>query len=214
MSSPPSMPERSVFERLRELLETEQAKEEITFSILEHEAAYTSEESARVRGTSLSSGAKALIVKLSSKRGGSATAEPQTQLTASASANTVEENNINNNDNNNDNSFFVMFVIPADRKFATKQVKKQIEGIKNLRFATKEEVYDVTNGLTPGSIPPFGKSLFGTRIRNVYCDQMLADEDTINFNAGDHSRSISITFDDYCKVENPILGKFTVSQQS
>ena len=204
----PSTPEQSVFERLLELLQTKQAAEGIKFSILEHEPAYTSEESARVRGTTLSSGAKALIVKLSSKKGSGASCTSEPQPTSSAT-NTVQGIKINNS---NDNDFFVMFVIPADRKFATKQVKRQIEGIKNLRFATKEEVYEVTNGLTPGSIPPFGRSLFGTKIRSVYCDQMLAGEDAINFNAGDHSRSISITFDDFCKVENPILGTF--SQQS
>src|SRR5437868_1238573 len=53
---------------------------------------------------------------------------------------------------------FVMFVLPADRRLASKQVRQQA-GIRSLRFATREEVLELT-GLTPGSIPPFG-SLFG-----------------------------------------------------
>src|SRR5688572_23805722 len=53
---------------------------------------------------------------------------------------------------------WVMFVMPADRKLASKQVRKA-RAWKGLRFADKDEVLELT-GLTPGSIPPFG-SLFG-----------------------------------------------------
>lgn len=49
-----------VFERLSELLQRHDAD----FNILRHEPVFTSEEAARVRGTTLSSGAKALICKL------------------------------------------------------------------------------------------------------------------------------------------------------
>ncbi len=49
----------SLFERLEAWLTDRQA----AFSVSRHEPVYTSEEAARVRGTALSSGAKALIVK-------------------------------------------------------------------------------------------------------------------------------------------------------
>jgi len=49
----------TVFERITELL-TDQSAD---FEVLHHEPVYTSEEAARVRGTSLSSGAKALICR-------------------------------------------------------------------------------------------------------------------------------------------------------
>ena len=49
----------SVFHRLETLL-TQQG---VAFKVLRHEPVYTSEEAARVRGTPLASGAKALIVK-------------------------------------------------------------------------------------------------------------------------------------------------------
>ena len=52
-------PEPSVFERLSSWL----AEHQVSFEVLEHDSVYTSEEAARVRGTSLSSGAKALICK-------------------------------------------------------------------------------------------------------------------------------------------------------
>src|SRR6476469_1820783 len=47
---------------------------------------------------------------------------------------------------------FVMIVLPADRKLASREVRKAA-GIKSLRFASREEVVQLT-GLAPGSIPP------------------------------------------------------------
>jgi Ala-tRNA(Pro) deacylase len=97
---------------------------------------------------------------------------------------------------------FVMFVLPADRRLASKQVRREAK-INSLRFATREEVLEIT-GLTPGSIPPFG-SLFSLP---TYCDVGLAQNEQINFNAGDHSISIRMRYSDYVGVEQPTLGSF------
>lgn len=97
---------------------------------------------------------------------------------------------------------FVMFVVPADQKLDSKQVRQAL-GIHGLRFATREELKELT-GLPPGAVPPFG-SLFG--LPN-YCDTRLAENERINFNAGDNSISISLRYEDYLKVENPTLGTF------
>ena len=98
---------------------------------------------------------------------------------------------------------FVMFVLPADRKLDSKRVRQAL-GIRGLRFATAEELRDLT-GLAPGAVPPFG-SLFGLP---THCDSHLAENDRINFNAGDHSISISVRFLDYLEIEKPSLGSFT-----
>jgi Ala-tRNA(Pro) deacylase len=97
---------------------------------------------------------------------------------------------------------FVMFVVPADRKLDSHAVRRA-KGWRKLRFATKEEVMEMT-GLTPGSIPPFG-SLFGLP---TVCDERLGESETINFNAGDHSVSVSMRHEDYVQVEKPELGAF------
>jgi len=97
---------------------------------------------------------------------------------------------------------FVMIVLPADRKLASKATR-QAAGIKSLRFATREEVEQLT-GLAPGSIPPFG-SLFGLA---TWCDERLSEHERINFNAGDHAISISMTYADYVAAEQPRLGRF------
>jgi Ala-tRNA(Pro) deacylase len=136
----------------------------VAFDVLRHEPVYTSEEAAAIRGTTLSSGAKALVCKADDR--------------------------------------FVMIVLPADRKLASKLVRKSA-GIKSLRFATKEEVLELTS-LAPGSIPPFG-SLFDLP---TWCDAGLAEQPRINFNAGDHAISISLALAEYQRVEQPRLGQF------
>ncbi len=150
----------TVFDRLSSFLQGQG----VDFSVLRHSPVFTSEEAAAVRGTSLASGAKALICK----------ADEQ----------------------------FVLIVLPADRRLASKQVRKEA-GVKSLRFATREEVEQLTD-LAPGSIPPFG-SLFNL---STWCDSRLSEQPRINFNAGDHAVSISMTYEDFVRSETPSMGNY------
>jgi Ala-tRNA(Pro) deacylase len=150
----------SVFDRVERLLR----EQGIVFSVLRHEAVYTSEEAARIRGTPLASGAKALVCKGDER--------------------------------------FVMFVVPADRKLDSRSVRRA-QGWRKLRFASVDEVAELT-GLAPGAIPPFG-SLFGLP---TLCDRRLGENESINFNAGDHSISVSMRYNDYLLVEHPVMGTF------
>lgn len=93
----------------------------------------------------------------------------------------------------------VLFVMPANRRLASKEVRRQA-GYKKLRFANLEEVWELT-GLRPGAIPPFG-SLFGLA---TFCDPTLGENERINFNAGDHAVSISMRYADYIVAEQPSL---------
>jgi Ala-tRNA(Pro) deacylase len=150
----------SVFDRVESLLKLHG----IASQVLRHEPVYTSEEAARVRGTLLASGAKALVIK--------------------------------------GEAGFVMFVLPADRKLDSHAVR-QAKGWRKLRFATREEVMELT-GLAPGSIPPFG-SLFDLP---TLCDVRLGENAVINFNGGDHCISVSMRYEDYVLVEDPEPGTF------
>lgn len=151
----------SVFERVEALLQ----QAGVPFTVLRHEPVFTSEQAAVVRGTPLSSGAKALVMRAGDR--------------------------------------FVMFVLPADRKLDSKKARAAL-AVKSLRFATAEEVLELT-GLKPGSIPPFG-SLFGLP---TYCEVDLENNTSINFNAGAHTISVSMTCTDYFQVEKPRLATFT-----
>ena len=150
-----------VFQRLHDWLR----QAGVPFTVLRHEPVYTSEQAAAVRGTSLASGAKALVVKAGER--------------------------------------FVLFVLPADRKLDSRKARDAL-GVKGLRFATREEVEQLT-GLQPGSIPPFG-SLFGLA---TYCDPALAENPSINFNAGDHAISVQMPYEAYVRVEKPVMASVT-----
>ena len=98
---------------------------------------------------------------------------------------------------------FLLLVLPADRKLDSRKARTHL-GVRELRFATREEVGQLT-GLQPGSIPPFG-SLFQLP---TYCDPALAANESINFNAGDHSISVQMKHADYVKVEQPTIAEIT-----
>jgi Ala-tRNA(Pro) deacylase len=151
----------SIFDRLHGWLE----ENAVPFTVLRHEPVFTSEQAAAVRGTSLASGAKALVVKSGER--------------------------------------FVLLVLPADRKLDNRKARDSL-GVKGLRFASKEEVEQLT-GLQPGSIPPFG-SLFDLP---TYCDPAVAENPSINFNAGDHAISIQMAYADYVRVEKPVPAVLT-----
>lgn len=148
---------QSVLQQIEVLLDQHSVK----YNLLRHDPVYTSAEAAAVRGTTLSSGAKALICKCDSQQ--------------------------------------VMFVMPADRRLSGKLVRHKI-GFRKTRFATRQEVLQITS-LTPGCIPPFG-SLFGLP---TWCDPSLSENEQINFNAGAHAVSISMSYLDYVRVEQPQL---------
>jgi len=99
-------------------------------------------------------------------------------------------------------SKYVMLVIPGDEKFQNKKVKQAI-GAKDLRFATEEEVWKVTEGVKPGGIPPFG-NIFGIE---VVADSKVFENDKIVFNAGDRSFSIGMTSKDYKNIVQPTVAE-------
>jgi Ala-tRNA(Pro) deacylase len=151
----------SVFERLHSKLQ----QAGLAFTVLRHEPVFTSEQAAAIRGCSLATGAKALILKAGEQ--------------------------------------FVLAVLPADRKLDSKKAREAF-GVKSIRFATKEEVLQLT-ALEPGSIPPFG-SLFELP---TSCDPALGDNESINFNAGDHAISVRMTYADFVSLERPAMQSLT-----
>src|SRR4051812_31298721 len=52
---------------------------------------------------------------------------------------------------------FQLFVLPADLQLDAKRVKQELK-VRSIRFATKEELLELT-GLVPGSVPPFGSPI-------------------------------------------------------
>lgn len=148
----------------------------VSYKTFEHEPVRTSEEAAATRPEyDLSQGAKALIVRVKRK-----------------SVDGVELNE------------FVQVVVPGDKKFDSKKVKDFFSA-KDIRFATEEEVKDITGGVELGGVPPFG-NIFGLK---VLVDESLFSHEEIIFNAGDRSVSIAMMGEEYKKIVKPETGAIT-----
>ncbi len=92
---------------------------------------------------------------------------------------------------------FVIVIIPADRKLDSKKLKKVL-GSKKLRFATEEELKEIT-GCDKGALPPFG-SFFNLPL---IVDKALFEEAEMAFNAGSLENSIKMKTKDYKILVHP-----------
>jgi Ala-tRNA(Pro) deacylase len=98
---------------------------------------------------------------------------------------------------------FVLTVLAADRSVDWKLLAPLV-GDRKARFANDVELQEVT-GLSKGAVPPFG-NLFG--VRTIY-DRSLLDVDAVNFNAGSHTNSISMSRDDLIRVGGGEVADFS-----
>jgi Ala-tRNA(Pro) deacylase len=94
---------------------------------------------------------------------------------------------------------FRLIVLPADRKLGSKRLKQAL-GVKDVRFASREELFELT-GLVPGSVPPFGEPILPF--------PLFADHEVgvrfprVAFNAGDLCRSIVMSAGDWEAIARP-----------
>jgi len=152
----------TVHERIKQFLR----EKEVEHRSVHHEPTFTSEESAKARGENISTGGKALLMKVSGE--------------------------------------FKLFVISAAKKSDSKKIKAYF-GVKKLRFATKEELLELT-GLVPGSVPPFGEPIFPF---GLYVDTSITENESIAFNAGSLTDSIIMSVADYVRVAEPAVFDFS-----
>ncbi|MCP4047784.1 MAG: hypothetical protein GY732_17560, partial [Gammaproteobacteria bacterium] len=99
---------------------------------------------------------------------------------------------------------FRLFVLPADRKLDSTAIRRQL-GVKKTRFATTEELHQLT-GLVPGAVPPFGEPILPF---DIYADESVGTKtDRVAFNAGSLSHSIIMSASDWLAAARPIRFKF------
>jgi len=94
-----------------------------------------------------------------------------------------------------DNNFF-MVCVSAAYKIDSKKVRKALK-LRKLRFATEEELMELTN-CVPGGVPPFGQ-IFKLK---MYLDKTVLKNENVAFNAGRLDRSIKMKRGDYEKAVN------------
>src|SRR4030042_1466650 len=98
---------------------------------------------------------------------------------------------------------FIMLVLSAAKKIDSKKVK-EILGAKSLRFATPEEVTQLT-GCIPGGVPPFA-NIFGLELlvdRTIQINKFMA------FNAGERTKYLKLKTTDYLRLLKPRIEEFS-----
>jgi Ala-tRNA(Pro) deacylase len=98
---------------------------------------------------------------------------------------------------------FKLFVLSAAKKVDSQKIKEHF-GEKKLRFATPEELKDLT-GLVPGAVPPFGKPITPFEL---HVDVSVTANEKIAFNAGSLTDSIIMSCKDYLRVASPEVFEF------
>jgi Ala-tRNA(Pro) deacylase len=99
---------------------------------------------------------------------------------------------------------FRLFVLSAALKIDSAAIKRHFQ-IKKLRFASADELRDLT-GLVPGSVPPFGAPILPFEL---FADPSVFENDKIAFNAGSLTDSIILPVEDYQRVAQPMVFRFT-----
>jgi len=102
---------------------------------------------------------------------------------------------------------FVLAVLRADQKLDSRALQCLL-GARKLRFASREELAAQTDGLVPGTVPPFGHPILDFPL---YVDEAITHNDRIAFNAGMLTRSIVMPMADYLAASNPIIATFAMT---
>lgn len=103
---------------------------------------------------------------------------------------------------------FKLFVLSAAKKIDSHKIKARF-GVKKLRFATPEELQQIT-GLVPGSVPPFGRPVLPF---DLYVDTSITLNEKIAFNAGSLMTSIIMSCRDYLSLAGPEIFDFSSVNQ-
>jgi Ala-tRNA(Pro) deacylase len=97
------------------------------------------------------------------------------------------------------NDEFVLCVVRGTNKLDYKKVR-EILGVRKLRFATPEEVFEVM-GVNIGACYPFG-SIAGIK---MLVDETLAENKMITFSPGVHDKHVYMEWGEYVKSTKPSL---------
>jgi Ala-tRNA(Pro) deacylase len=102
-----------------------------------------------------------------------------------------------------------MTVLPASSRIDFTLIKKATNTTK-IELATELEFKHVFPGCEVGAMPPFG-NLYGIQ---VYCASILAEDEEIAFNAGNHTELIRLSFHDFKTLVQPKIVEFTTKYKS
>jgi Ala-tRNA(Pro) deacylase len=95
----------------------------------------------------------------------------------------------------------MMLALPASRQVDLERARDLFG---ELRLAEEDEFDPVFADCELGAMPPFG-NLYGI---TVFVDRSLADDESILFQAGTHTDTISMRYSDFERLVHPIEAEF------
>lgn len=101
---------------------------------------------------------------------------------------------------------FRLFILSAEKKLDSVAIKAHFRA-KKTRFASPEELMELT-GLVPGSVPPFGAPILPFPL---YVDPSVFENQKIAFNAGSLTDSIIMGIEDYRKIAQAEVFRFSLT---
>ena len=93
-----------------------------------------------------------------------------------------------------------MLVLPASRRVDEERAASALEA-SEVRLAREDEFTATFLDCDVGAMPPFG-NLYGVP---VYVDNELTEDETITFQAGTHTRTISLKYADFERLVRPTV---------
>lgn len=97
----------------------------------------------------------------------------------------------------------IMAVLPASYHVNSEKLSKLV-GSSSLRLAVESEFAGLYPNCEPGAMPPLG-NLYSQR---VFVDERLTEDETIVFNAGNHTEAVRMRYGDFKRLVKPAVGAF------
>ena len=98
---------------------------------------------------------------------------------------------------------YIVAVLPANKTIDLERTS-QLLGEDALELATEIEISQHCPDCEMGSLPPFG-SQYGMR---TLLDESLSQDDEVVFEGNTHQEAIRMKFDDFVRIEQPLIGSF------
>ncbi|MGH7857548.1 MAG: aminoacyl-tRNA deacylase [Candidatus Binatia bacterium] len=99
---------------------------------------------------------------------------------------------------------FLMTVLPAPKRVDFVKLASLLPE-HEAHLPTEDEFRALFPGCEPGAMPPFG-NLFGVE---VLVDRSLEKDESIVFQAGTHSESVRMRYDDFKRLAKPKIADFS-----
>jgi Ala-tRNA(Pro) deacylase len=96
-----------------------------------------------------------------------------------------------------------MLVLPANLQVDFERLRELFHA-QQVRLAQEQEFDYLFPDCQVGAMPPFG-NLYNVP---VYMDRTLAEDEQIIFNAGTHTDTLKIAFQDYVRLVQPVIATF------